>query len=140
MRGHPHGGAAYRDMHVFGCKLGWQVGWNAATEAQPEIVPGAPIARYAVDPELAARTRRNGVGAARERRQDARHRPIGNQLERGVRHRHQRKIAALADIKPTGAVLELASVVDEARKVLRAAARNPVVLDRPLSLPARPDL
>src|SRR6202011_2890872 len=92
-------------------------------------IPNSPHARAAM-----ASVRRASVAKI------ARHRPIGKQLERGVRHRHQRKIAALADIKPAGAVLELTLVVDEAGKVLRAVARNPVVLDRPPGLSARRDV
>ena len=55
VRRHPHRGTTYRDMHVLGRKLRWQVGWNAATEAQPEIVSGTPTTRYAAEPELGAR-------------------------------------------------------------------------------------
>src|SRR5262245_2269263 len=137
MRCHAHRLTAHRHIDVGRSKTHGQIGWDPTAETQSEIMARPTIGRYAGDAEFAVRSRGNGLRALPQRFEHPRDRPFRQKLERGFGHRHQRKIAALADIEPARAGLKFVAVVDEAREILGILAGNPIVLDGATALPAR---
>ena len=137
MRGHAHGLTAHGDIDVGRSKALRQIGRHSAAEAQSEIVSRTALGRHAGDGEFAARALGDGARAQPQRLADARHRPLQDQVERGFGHRHQCKVAALADVETARARLKVVAVVDQAGEILGALARDPIVLDGATALPAR---
>ena len=89
----------------------------------------ALLRRHRVESE-AGRDLRQCRGDVGQRRGDAFDAPLAELLQRGDRHRHELELGALADVEPSRAGLVLVAVVDQSGEVLRARARDPVLLDR----------
>src|SRR4051794_17049657 len=116
-------------MDIRGGKPLRQIGWHCAAEAQAQVMPRAQVWRHALQIQFAPGPLGNRIRARLQGSKYARDAPFEQQFERRLYGWIKREIAALSDIEAARPALILAPVIDEAREVLRALARDPILFN-----------